>query len=50
MKNQEIKIVTEINTINNDWADVILRLNNNFSYVLDFTTPLYLLFVMKETN
>jgi len=50
MKIKEIKIVTEITDIKNNCANVIVRLNNNFSYVINVVTPLYLLSLMKETN
>lgn len=50
MKYKEINIVTEIENVYDDWADVIVTLDNGFSYVIVVATPEYLISLMNETN
>ena len=50
MKIKEIQIVTEIENIYDEGADIIVTLDDNFSYVIEVVTPEYLLSLMKERN
>ena len=50
MKIKEIQLVTEIENIHEDDVDVIVTLDDDFSYVIEVVTPQRLLSLMKERN
>lgn len=50
MEIKKIQVVTEIENIYDDSVDVIVTLDDDFSYVIDVVTPQYLLSLMKEKN
>ena len=50
MKIKEIQLVTEIENIHEDGVDVIVTLDDGFSYVIEVVTPQHLLSLMKERN
>ena len=50
MKINEIQLVTEIENIHEDGVDVIVTLDDGFSYVIEVVTPQNLLSLIKERN
>lgn len=50
MKIKEIQLVTEIENIHEDGVDVIVTLDDGFSYVIEVVTPQHLLSLMKDRN
>jgi hypothetical protein len=50
MEIKKIQIVTEIENIYDEGVDVIVTLDDGFSYVIDVVTPKYMLSLMKERN
>lgn len=50
IKINEIIIGTEIENIYDDCADVYVRLNDDYTYARDITTPKHLLSLMKANN
>ena len=50
MEIKEIQIVTEIENIYDEGVDVIVTLDDGFTYVIEVVTPEYLLSLMKERN
>ena len=50
MKIKEIQLVTEIENIHEDGVDVIVTLDDGFSYVIEVVTPQNLLSLIKERN
>ena len=50
MKIKEIQLVTDIENIHDDGVDVIVTLDDDFSYVIEVVTPQHLLSLMKESN
>ena len=47
---KEIQLVTDIENIYDDGVDVIVTLDDDFSYVIEVVTPQHLLSLMKERN
>jgi hypothetical protein len=50
MEIKEIQLVTDIENIYDDGVDVIVTLDDDFSYVIEVVTPQHLLSLMKERN
>lgn len=50
MEIKEIQLVTDIENIYDDGVDVIVTLDDDFSYVIEVVTPQHLLSFMKERN
>ena len=50
MEIKEIQLVTDIENIYDDAVDVIVTLDDDFSYVIEVVTPQHFLFLMKERN
>jgi hypothetical protein len=50
MKIKEIRIVTEIENIYNKGIEVIITLDDGFSYAINVVTPQYMIYLMKEGN
>jgi hypothetical protein len=50
MEIKEIQLVTDIENIYDDGVDVIVTLDDDFSYVIEVVTPQHFLSLMKERN